>query len=75
MLVLLIIFMVITPMLTKGSAGGYGADQERLTMQAADKEDAILIAVTRNGGIFLSPGNTKMTADAAPGESARPTHQ
>ena len=32
-------------------------------MQAADKEDAVLIAVTRNGAIFLSPGNVKLTQD------------
>jgi biopolymer transport protein ExbD/biopolymer transport protein TolR len=30
-------------------------------MQAADKEDAILISVTRNGGVFLSPGNIKLS--------------
>jgi biopolymer transport protein ExbD len=32
-----------------------------VTMQAADKEDAILISVTRNGGVFLSPGNIKLS--------------
>ena len=32
-----------------------------ITMQAADKEDAILISVTRNGGVFLSPGNIKLS--------------
>jgi biopolymer transport protein ExbD/biopolymer transport protein TolR len=37
-----------------------------ITMQAADKEDAILISVTRNGGVFLSPGNIKLTADQLP---------
>jgi biopolymer transport protein ExbD/biopolymer transport protein TolR len=35
-------------------------------MQAADKEDAILISVTRNGGVFLSPGNIKLTSDQLP---------
>ena len=35
-------------------------------MQAADKEDAVLISVTRNGGVFLSPGNLKLTADQLP---------
>jgi biopolymer transport protein ExbD len=66
MLVLLIIFMVITPMLTKGQTVDLVRTHHDITMQAADKEDAVLIAVTRNGAIFLSPGNIKMTADQLP---------
>ena len=66
MLVLLIIFMVITPMLTKGVSVDLVRTKNAITMQAADKEDAILIAVTRNGGVFLSPGNVKLTADQLP---------
>ena len=63
MLVLLIIFMVITPMLTKGTSVDLVRTHNDIAMQAADKEDAVLIAVTRNGGIFLSPGNLKVTSD------------
>jgi len=66
MLVLLIIFMVITPLLTKGTPVDLVRTKNPIQMQAADKEDAILIAVTRNGGVFLSPGNTRMTADQLP---------
>jgi len=66
MLVLLIIFMVITPMLTKGVSVDLVRTKNPVTMQAADKEDAILIAVTRNGAVFLSPGNTRLTADQLP---------
>ena len=33
----------------------------------ADKEDAILLAITRNGEVFLSPGNKKLTVDEVPG--------
>ncbi|MBV9769026.1 MAG: biopolymer transporter ExbD [Bryobacterales bacterium] len=66
MLVLLIIFMVITPMLTKGVSVDLVKTKNPITMQAADKEDAILISVTRNGGVFLSPGNLKLTADQLP---------
>ena len=66
MLVLLIIFMVITPMLTKGTQVDLVKTKSAITMQAADKEDAILIAVTRNGGVFLSPGNLKLNADQLP---------
>jgi biopolymer transport protein ExbD/biopolymer transport protein TolR len=66
MLVLLIIFMVITPMLTKGTQVDLVVTKSAITMQAADKEDAILIAVTRNGGVFLSPGNLKINPDQLP---------
>jgi biopolymer transport protein ExbD len=66
MLVLLIIFMVITPMLTKGVSVDLVKTKNPITMQAADKEDAILISVTRNGGVFLSPGNLKTSADQLP---------
>ena len=66
MLVLLIIFMVITPMLTKGQSVDLVQTKNPITMQAADKEDAVLIAVTKNGGVFLTPGNVKITADQLP---------
>ena len=59
MLVLLIIFMVITPMLTKGQAVEMVHSKSAIAMQNADKEDAILISVTRNGEVFLSPGNKR----------------
>ena len=57
MLVLLIIFMVITPMLSKGQAVNMVKTHNDIKMQEADKEDAVLIAVTRDGKVFLSPGN------------------
>jgi biopolymer transport protein ExbD len=66
MLVLLIIFMVITPMLTHGVSVDLVKTKNPITMQAADKEDAILISITRNGGVFLSPGNIKLSADQLP---------
>jgi biopolymer transport protein ExbD len=64
MLVLLIIFMVITPMLTHGVSVDLVKTKNPITMQAADKEDAILISITRNGSVFLSPGNIKLSAPA-----------
>ena len=66
MLVLLIIFMVITPMLTKGQPIDLVRTHNPVTMQAADKEDAVLISVTRNGGVFLSHGNLRITPDQLP---------
>jgi biopolymer transport protein ExbD/biopolymer transport protein TolR len=66
MLVLLIIFMVITPMLTKGAQVEKVKAKNAIAMQAADKEDAILVAITRNGQIFLSPGNKQVEAAELP---------
>src|SRR5437870_5250559 len=66
MLVLLIIFMVITPLLTKGVTVDMVKAQHPIAMQNADKDDAIIIAVTRNGEIFLSPGTKRMALDDLP---------
>ncbi len=68
MLVLLIIFMVITPMLTKGQTVEKVRTKNPIAMQAADKEDAILIAVTRNGEFFLSPGNSRIRLEDLTGK-------
>ena len=57
MLVLLIIFMVITPMLSKGQTVNMVKTKNDQKMVEADKEDAVLIAITRDGKSFLSPGN------------------
>ena len=53
MLVLLIIFMVITPMLTNKVAIDMAKVDNPTAMPDADKEDAIVVAVTRDGGVFL----------------------
>jgi biopolymer transport protein ExbD len=66
MLVLLIIFMVITPMLSKGVAVNMVKTHNDIKMQEADKEDAILIAITRDGKVFLSPGNSMIQVDQLP---------
>ena len=39
-----------------------------IAMKDADKEDAILVAITRNGEIFLSPGNKRITVEELPGK-------
>ena len=62
MLVLLIIFMVITPMLSKGQDVNKVKTKNDVKMVEADKEDAILIAITRDGRSFLSPGNSLVQA-------------
>ncbi len=53
MLVLLIIFMVITPMLSKGVSVDMVRTRNPIAMEEADREDAVLIAVTRDGKAFL----------------------
>lgn len=60
MLVLLIIFMVITPMLSKGVSVDMAKTRNPISMQAADKEDAVLVAVTRDGKVFLGSTATRM---------------
>src|SRR5258708_13067761 len=57
MLVLLIIFMVVTPMLQKTHQVDLAPTNNAHEMQDADKDDAIVVAVTRDGHIFL--GNTE----------------
>jgi biopolymer transport protein ExbD/biopolymer transport protein TolR len=53
MLVLLSIFMVITPMLQNKVAVDMAKVENATAMPDADKEDAIVVAVTRDGGVFL----------------------
>src|SRR5271170_1976199 len=53
MLVLLIIFMVITPMLQKGTTVDMAKAENAVKMPNADKDDAIIIAITRDGKTFL----------------------
>ena len=60
MLVLLIIFMVITPMLSKGVSVDMVRTRNHIAMDEADREDALVVAVTRDGNVFL--GRTKIEA-------------
>ena len=53
MLVLLIIFMVITPMLQNKVQIDMAKVDNATAMPDADKDDAIVVAVTRDGGVFL----------------------
>jgi biopolymer transport protein ExbD/biopolymer transport protein TolR len=53
MLVLLIIFMVITPMLQNKVSVDMAKVDNPTNMPDADKEDAIVVAITRDGGVFL----------------------
>jgi biopolymer transport protein TolR len=53
MLVLLIIFMVITPMLQNKVSITLAQVENPTNMPDADKEDAIVVAVTRDGAVYL----------------------
>ena len=53
MLVLLIIFMVITPMLQKGQSVELAKANNPSAMPDADKDDAVIVAVMRDGKVFL----------------------
>ncbi|MGD0693402.1 MAG: biopolymer transporter ExbD [Terriglobia bacterium] len=61
MLVLLIIFMVVTPMLQKTMSVDMVKAQYPRDMADADKEDAVVIAITRDGKMFI--GNTPTTPE------------
>jgi len=53
MLVLLIIFMVITPMLQKGVSVDMAKVNSPAPMPDADKEDALLISIMRDGKVYF----------------------
>ncbi len=61
MLVLLIIFMVITPMLNNKVNVNLPVAASAIVMENANKEDAVTVAVTRDGRTFL--GANQVTAD------------
>jgi biopolymer transport protein TolR len=66
MLVLLIIFMVVTPMLQKTHQVDLAAVSDPRDMKDADKDDAVVVAVTRDGSIYL--GNTKTKKEDLTGQ-------
>jgi len=66
MLVLLIIFMVVTPMLQKTHQVDLAPVNNPRDMKDADRDDAIVVAVTRDGSLYL--GNTKVTKEDVTGQ-------
>jgi|ERR1700678_2943018 biopolymer transport protein ExbD len=60
MLVLLIIFMVVTPMLQKGHSVDMAKADNAQDMQDADKDDAIILAVGRDGAIYLGSSKVQL---------------
>jgi len=66
MLVLLIIFMVVTPMSQKTHQVDLASAKNARDMKDADKDDAIVVAVTRDGSLYM--GNTKITKEEITGQ-------
>jgi biopolymer transport protein ExbD/biopolymer transport protein TolR len=62
MLVLLIIFMVITPMLHPGVPIDLARTSNPITMSDAGKPDALILSVMRDGRMFL--GSESVTSEA-----------
>jgi biopolymer transport protein ExbD/biopolymer transport protein TolR len=61
MLVLLIIFMVVTPMLQKAYPVELAPTQNPVDMKEADRDDAVIVAVTRDGKFYL--GQDRISID------------
>ncbi len=57
MLVLLIIFMVVTPMLSKGLSVDLAKVNNPVDMPNADKDDAVIVGISASGDVYL--GSTK----------------
>jgi biopolymer transport protein ExbD len=66
MLVLLIIFMVVTPMLQKTHQVDLAPTDTARDMTDADKDDAIIVAVTRDGTLYM--GNTRINKEDITGQ-------
>jgi len=66
MLVMLIIFMVITPMLQKGVSVEMSKTTNSIDMNEADADDAVLVAVTRDGKFYLA--KDRVTLEELPGK-------
>lgn len=61
MLVLLIIFMVVTPMISVGAPVEMARVNRPIDMPNAQRDDAVVVAISSDGAIFL--GNTKIGLD------------
>ncbi|MGB0122664.1 MAG: biopolymer transporter ExbD [Silvibacterium sp.] len=60
MLVLLIIFMVITPMLEQKVNVNLAVTQSAVAMDDASKQDAVTVAITRDSRVYLGQDQTSL---------------
>lgn len=68
MLVLLIIFMVIMPMIVNGRPVNMAKAVNAENMPKAERDDAVIVAVARDGRYFLSPGNREVALGEISGD-------
>src|SRR5499427_7615942 len=61
MLVLLIIFMVVTPMLSKGLTVELAKVNNPTEMPNADKDDAVIVGISASGDVYLGSTKTDVT--------------
>jgi biopolymer transport protein ExbD len=61
MLVLLIIFMVVTPMLSKGLSVELAKVQNPSDMPDADKDDAVIVGISASGDVYLGSAKSDIT--------------
>jgi biopolymer transport protein ExbD len=61
MLVLLIIFMVVTPMLTKGLSVEMAKVNSPSDMPNADKDDAVIVGISASGDVYLGSNKTDIS--------------
>jgi biopolymer transport protein ExbD len=64
MLVLLIIFMVVTPLLTRSEPVELAKVVNPSNMPDADKDSAVIVVISRSGDIYL--GNTRTSIEEVP---------
>jgi len=61
MLVLLIIFMVVTPMLTKGLSVELAKVNNPSDMPDADKDDAVIVGVSASGDVYIGSAKSDVS--------------
>jgi biopolymer transport protein TolR len=61
MLVLLIIFMVVTPMLSKGLSVELAKVNNPSDMPDADKDDAVIVGISASGDVFIGSAKSDVT--------------
>ena len=61
MLVLLIIFMVVTPMLSKGLSVELAKVNNPTDMPDADKDDAVIVGISASGDVYLGSAKSDVS--------------
>jgi len=61
MLVLLIIFMVVTPMLSKGLSVELAKVSNPTDMPNADKDDAVIVGISASGDVYLGSAKSDIS--------------